>query len=112
MSKLKYRLQLVLENNGSKQEERDTKITTILSTTTSIESDNPLPIPSKTSTLEVDGEDFILSDIKYKYVVEDGIVYYTTILSLSKKKSYKTDADYSNILKEYLNEHVDVKKWR
>ena len=62
--------------------------------------------------MEIDGEDYILNDVKYKYVVEGDVVFYTTILNLGRKKPYVNEDEYKDILRKYLNENIDPKKWK
>lgn len=101
MKKIGYRLQFKIRENGSKEEIRDNRIDDILSIDI-IETESPLTVPTKGSTLVVNDEDYITGDISYKYQTEGDMVYYTTIVLIWKKIPELPNRDYREIIEEYL----------
>lgn len=106
MKKLVYRLQFSIKESGSKEEVRDDKIDTILSSMDIIDTDRQIYPPLKGSIIEIDNVDYKVIDHKYKFIVEADVVYHTTIVTIQNPLRFKPDIpdrkieDFLKICKE------------
>jgi hypothetical protein len=108
MKKVIYRIQFRFESIGDIQKKRDSRIDSLLSSLDNIDTEKPIVAPFKGSVVEVDGTDYEVTGNKLQFVVEEDIVFYTTIVSLTPHTpppsvAPKTDKVIdSDALKRYL----------
>lgn len=85
MKKVIYRIQFRFESIGDIQKKRDSRIDSLLSSLDNIDTEKPIVAPFKGSVVEVDGADYEVTGNKLQFLVEEDIVFYTTIVSLAPK---------------------------
>ena len=85
MKKVIYRIQFRFESIGDIQKKRDSRIDSLLSSLDNIDTEKPIVAPFKGSVVEVDGTDYEVTGNKLQFLVEEDIVFYTTIVSLAPK---------------------------
>jgi hypothetical protein len=108
MKKIIYRLQFRFESVGDVQKKRDSRIDSLLSSLDKIDTEKPIVAPFKGSVVEVDGTDYVVTENKLQFVVEEDIVFYTTIVSLTPKDPKLSDVEKLARVKKYVEDNRSI----
>jgi hypothetical protein len=110
MKKIIYRIQFRFESIGDVQKKRDSRIDSLLSSLDKIDTEKPIVAPFKGSVVEVDGTDYVVTENKLQFVVEEEIVFYTTIVSLTPKDPKTVKLSMSDIekLKKFVEDNRGI----
>jgi len=87
MKKVVYRILFRIQSQNDLVIDRNEKLEFTLSSIENIETEEKINLPEIGSILEVDGEDYQITDFKYSFEQTDEIVYYNQIVEIIRAKT-------------------------
>ena len=74
MKNIVYRIQFRIEETGNKSLDRNEKLDSILSSMENIDTNQRITPPNIGSVIEIDGNDYVITGIKYSFYQENDYV--------------------------------------